>query len=463
MLIISTSDPKFCPRGYGLAGSWIRSTVIRYHSGRLIRAATAAAALGVLTAASFAAAAEGRTPFGIDYSHPERYTAQGRQTLLTRAELAELEPAILSRLSHRPAGLEQLAGVFEWLQSDFDSWNAGGATIGAVTVRELIQAKSLGGCHDFALVFAAITRLLGYPAVMVDTVGIDWINTPIAGAKARYTGHVFVEVFVDGRWILVDATNGPHVAGGYDPQNPAIPIGQGYYVMRKGSDTWGYGINSNRQLQQLMEETAEKLAGVTVAMPTYEIGNWVVTAAPRARDDQAVVVQGWPCRGKPELDPQGKIKSCTLAREHKVVGTRFPAGTVIQFSKEMPLTCTLGAEATVAGFRLPAATEVGFDLGLLRYAKLAQSLTVRGTSFPAGPRFIFERFGCRIFPEPGIAPCRRLWSFKGTSVRGGRISGSSITPAANFGPPGWRQTRRSTACPAQPARVPCGPGHCSTA
>lgn len=359
-------------------------------SGWLVIAALALAGIGFRAAASPTVPTGNQSPFGIDYSQPGQYVAPGRQTLLTQADLAELAPALLPRVTSQPTGLEQLAGVFEWLRGDFESWNAGGSTIGAATARELLESKRLGGCHDFALVFAAVTRGLGYPAVMVDTAGLDWLKTAATGAKGRYTGHVFVEVFVDGHWILVDATNGPYVAKGYDPGNPVIPLGRGYYAMRKGADTWGYGINSNQQLQQLMDETAKQLAGVAFSRPPYEIQKWMAVVAPPRGDEPTVEAQDWPCRGEPTLDAKGRMKACTLAREYIVVGTRLPAGTVIHFSEGSPKTCTLGAEATVAGFRLPAATEVGFDLGRLRYAKLAQTLTVRGNDFPAGSRIYFQ-------------------------------------------------------------------------
>jgi len=57
-------------------------------------------------------------------------------------------------------------------------------------------------------------------------------------------GHVFVEVFVTGQWVLVDSTNNWYVATGYDPANPVIPLRggvagstaetSGFYVLRMG-------------------------------------------------------------------------------------------------------------------------------------------------------------------------------------------------------------------------------------
>jgi len=62
--------------------------------------------------------------------------------------------------------------------------------------------------------------------------------------EGPYVGHVFVEVFVAGQWVLVDSTNNWYVATGYDPANPVIPLRggvagstaetSGFYVLRMG-------------------------------------------------------------------------------------------------------------------------------------------------------------------------------------------------------------------------------------
>lgn len=416
---MSTSFSTFRRAAVSLqrAGRWLRNSL---PSTSLVVAGLAFTGFGFGAAASRAATTGGESPFGLDYRKPDQYLAQGRQTQLTPAELAELGPAILPRLSGRPAGLEQLAGLFEWLRGDFESWNAGGSTIGEATARELLLSKRLGGCHDFALVFAAITRVLGYPAVMVDTAGIDWIKNSTAGAKGPYTGHVFVEVYVDGRWILVDATNGTFVADGYDPGNPAIPLGKGYYVMCKGADTWGYGINSNQQLQQLMNETAQRLQGVALAMPEYEVRRWKAAAAPPLGANRVAAEQSWPSRGKPELYANGKIKSCVLAGETSIGNVLLPAGTSISFSRSgIPEECTLGKAANVRGFMFPAGTRVRFGpQGRPAHCALPQDTIFHGVTLPAKSEIFF---GNPYFGDPAAEghPNRwRCWFPEKTRVQG---------------------------------------------
>lgn len=139
--------------------------------------------------------------------------------------------------------------------------------------------RRLGGCHDWGLVYASIVRELGYPAVMVDTASLAWLKQKQAGQKGSYVGHVFVEVYLAGIWMLVDSTNNWYVEAAYDPANPVIPLkgnvaganeeDYGFYVMRKGVDSWDYGIRSNSELTRLMDETASTLKLDTLRYPAY--------------------------------------------------------------------------------------------------------------------------------------------------------------------------------------------------
>jgi hypothetical protein len=86
-------------------------------------------------------------------------------------------------------------------------------------------------------------------------------------------------VFVEGKWVLVDSTNNWYVENRYDPTNPIIPLQGGiagsneetlgFYVMRKGIDTWSYGIRSVRELNRLMEDSARSLKIETLQYPSY--------------------------------------------------------------------------------------------------------------------------------------------------------------------------------------------------
>lgn len=205
--------------------------------------------------------------FDVDYTQPDRYLVPGEQTTIT----AEILP---SELHDLPPGLEQLKAIFTWLHRDFENWRAGGSTIGAITAGQLIEQHKLGGCHDYGLVFAAAARQLGYPAVMVDAADLLWMRRAAAGKQGSYKGHVFVEVYLEGRWMLIDSTNGWYIPDGYDPANPLLPVGDGFYVIRKGLDTWDYDIHSNQELQQLMDVTAAEQSGSELILPQAFVLRW---------------------------------------------------------------------------------------------------------------------------------------------------------------------------------------------
>jgi hypothetical protein len=201
-----------------------------------------------------------------------QYLAQGAQSRLADA-------GAFRSLRRERQSLSHLGEIYFWIQKEFTAYSAGGRTIGAVTVDQLMAEHQLGGCHDWGLVFASLARELGYPAVMVDTASIAWVKSVQAGQKGPYVGHVFVEVFVGGRWVLVDPTNNWYVETSYDPANQVIPLkggisgstGEiyGFYGLRKGVDTWGYGIRSAAELNRLMDDTARALKLDALNYPSY--------------------------------------------------------------------------------------------------------------------------------------------------------------------------------------------------
>jgi len=211
--------------------------------------------------------------FGIDYGHPEKYLAQGDQTRLS-------DPKVIDSLRGKPQSIANLGEIYFWIKRGFTAQAVGGSTIGVVTTDQLLQERRLGGCHDWGLVYASIARELGYPTVMVDTSSIALAKQLQAGKQMSWYGHVFVEVFVGGKWVLVDSTNNWYVEDGYDPANSIIPINiedipgtdqttYGYYVMRKGLDTWGYGIHNVTELNRLQLQTSLQFNLKTIVYPPY--------------------------------------------------------------------------------------------------------------------------------------------------------------------------------------------------
>lgn len=231
-----------------------------------IMAAFGATALG----ASQTSTTQYQAAFGIDYAHPEMYLAQGPQSKIAK-------PTQLDWLRGRGPSLAHLGEIYALIH-EYATYSSGGATIGTVTADGILSTRRLSGCHDFALVFAAVARNVGYPAIMVDTADAGWVLQRQSGTKGPYVGHVFVEVFLINRWILVDPTSGYYVDQGYNPAIGAIrKPGGGYYggswsdylVMFKGLDTQSYGIYSNAELTVAMVSFARRTDLAAVSYPSY--------------------------------------------------------------------------------------------------------------------------------------------------------------------------------------------------
>jgi transglutaminase-like putative cysteine protease len=212
------------------------------------------------------------TAFGIDYANPEKYLAPGDQTHIS-------SPEVLDSLRSDQKSISHLQSVYLWKEREFEPYSAGGGTIGVVTVDQLLEERHLGGCNDHALVFISVVRELGYPAVFVNTNSIAWMELYQAGEAKQYVGHIFAEVYVDGKWVLIDSTGGHYVEEGYDPTNPVIPLKgaiagsseeiYGFYVINKGIDEWDLGIHRMKDIFAMMKEVADQVVLESLVYPAY--------------------------------------------------------------------------------------------------------------------------------------------------------------------------------------------------
>lgn len=160
------------------------------------------------------------------------------------------------------AGLKDASRLNQWLVDNFKSAPAGGAFVGKQTAAGLLETRVLTGCHDWGLMLSSLLRSAGYPAVMVDTAGAEWMAKARTGApQNEFDGHVFVEAFISGSWVLLDSVS-PRYLENYDPSSPLIPLEVGsqksYVVMFKGVDPAGYGVGANNALGQEMIRFAKR-------------------------------------------------------------------------------------------------------------------------------------------------------------------------------------------------------------
>jgi len=114
--------------------------------------------------------------------------------------------------------------------------------MGKNTVDELWKIKTFYGCHSLALIISSVLREFGYPAIMIETSDVQWGYNYHEGSTQNFAGHVMSEIYVEGKWILLD--NNCTYVEDYNPLDPFIskmyrPTA-GFFVFAKGVDIWDY-------------------------------------------------------------------------------------------------------------------------------------------------------------------------------------------------------------------------------
>src|SRR5687768_4790241 len=117
-----------------------------------------------------------------------------------------------------------LAAIHRWIAANL-TYDANAA----YEYRDFGQAcdgKTYGGCADYAVVFTALSRACGVPTVFVKTMDADWIREfRAAGTCTTWRGHVFLEVFIDGKWKLLEPGR-LTMYDDYDPRTRRILPGE---------------------------------------------------------------------------------------------------------------------------------------------------------------------------------------------------------------------------------------------
>ncbi|MDE2039659.1 MAG: transglutaminase domain-containing protein [Elusimicrobia bacterium] len=144
---------------------------------------------------------------------------------------------------------------------------------GEGTARGLLRSRKLRSCLDWALLKAALIRSAGYPALIVEAVDVRWMKEVRNGRAAKgLFGHVLVEVYVGGRWALLDSTSSKYIPD-YDPANPIIPEsdGDGYLcAAAKGRDPVDYGLGTVWKRMSYLRRFAKSVDPDRFRAPGYK-------------------------------------------------------------------------------------------------------------------------------------------------------------------------------------------------
>jgi hypothetical protein len=176
---------------------------------------------------------------GIDYPHPVKYLAL--PSSLGKAE--RIRKVALALGGKTPE--EKLRAIARWIETNL-SYDAKCA----YEWRDfdgVLDLGKYGGCADHALVFGALARACGIPCVWVKTMDVDWIHEFKAnrGKCAVWRGHVFLEVHLRGRWLLLDASQ-LVLYENYRPGERLLPGNR--YAYDKGGDPFELVLSTRWEL-----------------------------------------------------------------------------------------------------------------------------------------------------------------------------------------------------------------------
>jgi len=192
----------------------------------------------------------------IEYNNSSRYLTNGRLSNLSEGNFDKVKNFI-KPYTVTGSNYELIKNIYMYMNntSNFKPYAAGGSLIAKRTVDQIFTDGTLSGCHDWGLVLISIIRKFNIPAIFVDTAYVKWADDYLSNKSIPFQGHVFVEAFVDNKWILLNSTQNEYIEN-YDPMNPLIGFRldfSNFYVMFKGIDPIDYGIKNNSDIQEAMK------------------------------------------------------------------------------------------------------------------------------------------------------------------------------------------------------------------
>ena len=180
------------------------------------RIALVAVVLCMIVASTRAADAPSTPSFDrVRYDRPDDYLVLNPS--LGSAERIRTAAAPLKRSTPQ----RTLAAIHKWVNAEL-RYDAK-AAYEYRNFDQACDAKLYGGCADYAVVFTALSRASGIPTVFVKTMDADWIREFRGGENpSSWRGHVFLEVFLDGKWRLLEPGE-LRIYENYDPTWRILP------------------------------------------------------------------------------------------------------------------------------------------------------------------------------------------------------------------------------------------------
>ncbi len=162
----------------------------------------------------------------IDYANPKR--------CLEIADSLGKKAAILAQAKKLKGDSETdtLRNVLDWMRQNLKY--DGEKAYAWRNYDDVLREKAYGGCADEGIVCGVLLKGAGIPTVWVKTMDVSWIWDFKKGRPFKsWSGHVFLEVFVNGQWMLLDP-GARTIYKDYTPKARILPGNR--FAYHKGND-----------------------------------------------------------------------------------------------------------------------------------------------------------------------------------------------------------------------------------
>ena len=162
----------------------------------------------------------------IDYASPAQYLAVA-DSLGDREAIAKLATKLKGSENRKT-----LENVLAWMDSNltYDDKLA----YGWRDFDTVVAQRCYGGCADQSIVCGALLQSAGIPTVWVKTMDVEWIwDFKKKRSFTAWSGHVFLEIFLDGKWVLLDP-GASMIYTDYSPRARILPGNR--FAYHKGTD-----------------------------------------------------------------------------------------------------------------------------------------------------------------------------------------------------------------------------------
>jgi hypothetical protein len=210
----------------------------------------------------------------VDYSNPAKYL-EIKDSLGTRAQITSRAAELKG-----DSDLDTIQNVLNWmdrnLKYDADSaysWR---------NFDDAIKEKTYGGCADQGIMCGVLLKGARIPTVWVKTMDVSWIWDFKKERKFKsWSGHVFLEVYVDGKWMLLDP-GAKMIYRDYSPKTRILPGNR--FAYHKGNDPkkmimslqWEQWKDQTRTHFQNLDESllpVDSAGGTSLLRQAFIVGN----------------------------------------------------------------------------------------------------------------------------------------------------------------------------------------------